>query len=297
MSEKVNKYQCFSVSVQEHIAHITLIRPEKRNSMIEPFWFELPAIIAQIEKAAVARVIIISSTGPHFSTGMDVSVFAGNDNQTDAVTGGRTDQVMPGLQFYETVNRLQCSFSALENARIPVLVAVQGGCIGAGLDLVCAADIRYATQDAFFTLFETNLAMTADVGTFPRICKLIPDGRVRELAYTGRQMPASEAQTCGLVNALFDNQEALLEGVYDVARQIASKAPVAVYGCKSMILHARDHSVADTLNHVALWNAGFFNRQELQEAMRANAEKRVGNFSALPSRVSALDADAGIDIP
>lgn len=297
MTSEVKDYQCFSVSVRNRIAHITLTRPEKRNSMIEPFWFELPSIIAQIEKEAAARVIVISSSGPHFSTGMDISVFTANTKTDTEHPADNPSPVLASLQFYETVRLLQHSFSALENARMPVLVAVQGGCVGAGLDLVSACDIRYATKDAFFTLFETNLAMTADVGTFPRICKLIADGKVRELAYTGRAMPAAEALDCGLVNSLYDTQDELLNGVFEIASEIASKAPVAVYGCKSMILHARDHTISDTLDHVALWNAGFFSRQELMEAMQANAEKRLGEFSSLPARHSVADADTTIIMP
>lgn len=179
--------------------------------------------------------------------------------------------------------RLQRSFNCLEEARIPVLAAIQGGCIGAGVDLVTACDMRYATQDAYFTIYETNLAMTADVGTFPRICKLMPDGMVRELAYTGRRLSASEALQYGLVNKVFDTQDEMIESVLQIAASIASKAPLAVYGCKRMILHARDHSVADTLDYVALWNASFFQQSEVAEAMSAMAENRPGDFAALPA--------------
>jgi len=189
----------------------------------------------------------------------------------------------------DTIRRLQDSFTAMERARVPVLAAIQGGCIGAGVDLVTACDMRYATKDAFFTIYETNLAMTADVGTFPRICKLMPDGMVRELAYTGRQLSASDAVTYGLVNAVFEDHEQMVDGVLEIASVIASKAPLAVHGCKQMILHARDNTVSDTLDYVALWNASFFQREEIAEAMAAANSQREGEFAALP-------ASTGVDI-
>lgn len=285
-------HECFDIELRDGIAHVRLSRPDKRNSMNERFWAELPELIRELEQSGDTRVIVLTSTGPHFSTGMDVSVFAaGTPEEAD-------DDGLKALQrsarFHDTVIRLQRSFTCLETARIPVLVAIQGGCIGAGVDLVTACDMRYATKDAFFTIYETNLAMTADVGTFPRICKLMPDGMVRELAYTGRPMPASEALQYGLVNRIYDSQEEMVEAVLKIAATIASKAPLAVYGCKRMILHARDHTVADTLDYVALWNASYFQHAEVAEAMQAKAEKRSGRFAALPAMQTTGDS---LEIP
>lgn len=285
-------YQCFDIELLSHVAHVRLSRPEKRNSMIPAFWQELPSLIKELDNSGNVRAIVLSSTGPHFSSGMDVSVFSGNtppDGESKLSQGQRS------ALFYDVVKRLQQSFSAIEEARVPVLAAVQGGCIGAGVDLTSACDMRYATQDAFFTIFETNLAMTADVGTFPRICKLMPEGIVRELAYTGRNMQADEAKSHGLVNQVFDTQEKMLEHVLATAQIIAEKAPLAVHGCKKMITHARDHSVADTLDYVALWNASFFQKHEIAEAMQAQAEKRTGNFDSLPARVA--DHEDTLEIP
>ncbi len=286
-------FQCFNIEIKSHVAHVQLSRPEKRNSMIPAFWNELPQLIQQLDSSGDVRVIVLSSTGPHFSAGMDLSVFSDETENTPIIS---TSQAQRAARFYDVVQRLQRSFTSLEEARVPVLAAIQGGCIGAGLDLTTACDIRYATRDAFFTIFETNLAMTADVGTFPRICKLMPEGIVRELAYTGRKMYANEAQTYGLVNAVFDTQKQLLEHVLATASSIAEKAPMAVYGCKKMITHARDHSVADTLDYVALWNASFFQKQDIAEAMRAQAEKREGVFDSLPARNINQDDDS-LEIP
>ncbi len=271
-------HECFEVEINDRVAHVRLSRPDKRNSMNVRFWAELPALISELDRDGEARAIVLSSTGPHFSTGMDVSVFASKATDEDALKARQRP-----ARFHDTILRLQRSFNCLEESRIPVLAAIQGGCIGAGVDLVTACDMRYATQDAYFTIYETNLAMTADVGTFPRICKLMPDGMVRELAYTGRRMPASEALQFGLLNKVFETQDEMVESVLQIAASIAAKAPLAVYGCKRMILHARDHSVADTLDYVALWNASFFQQPEVTEAMSAMAEKRPGNFAALPA--------------
>ncbi|MBX2880485.1 MAG: enoyl-CoA hydratase/isomerase family protein [Granulosicoccus sp.] len=303
-------YQCFNVVEDGAIVHIQLARPEKRNSMIASFWSELYTIVDEIDRQARARVIVISSLGPHFSSGMDISVFqsiastesslsAENSAPESAEASARADsstKVHVASRFYGTVMRLQRVFTRLERCRIPVLVAVQGGCVGAALDLITACDCRYATDDAYFTIYETNLAMTADVGTFPRICKLIPDGLVRELAYTGRALSAQEAAQAGLVNQLYADADQLLAAVMEVAQTIASKAPVAVHGCKKMILHSRDHSVAETLEHVALWSAGFFEREDILEALSANAEQRAGQYTSLPPMPADDDTDTGIEL-
>jgi enoyl-CoA hydratase len=184
--------------------------------------------------------------------------------------------------FYNDVRRMQHAFTCLEECRVPVLAAIQGGCIGGGVDMVTACDMRYATEDAFLTIFEVNIGMTADVGTFPRLVKLIPEGIVRELAYTGRRMSAAEAHAVGLVNRVFPDQETMLAEVTAIAREIASKAPLAVYGCKRMINYARDHSTADGLDYIGLWNASMLQPDEMAEALAANAEKRPGDFVDLP---------------
>jgi enoyl-CoA hydratase len=279
-------YECFEVTVEDRVAHIVLSRPEKRNAMSPAFWRELPQIVEELDDHAEARVIVISSTGPHFSAGLDIKAFAGPDEglllDQDA---GRVARLQHGARFYDKVRGMQHTFSCLESCRVPVIAAIQGGAIGGGVDFATACDMRYATEDAFFTIFEVNVGMTADVGTFPRLVKLIPEGIVRELAYTGRRMSAREAQQVGLVNQVYSDQETMLAGVLEVARQIASKAPMAVYGCKRMINYARDHGTADTLDYVGIWNASFLLPEEMQEAIRANAESRAGEFVDLPPRV------------
>ncbi|MDZ4690605.1 crotonase/enoyl-CoA hydratase family protein [Terricaulis sp.] len=268
---------CFAVTIENNIAHIVLNRPQAFNAMPRPFWNELPVIVNDINDNAKARVIVISSTGKHFTAGMDISVFTDGDGVSAA--GG--DQYTRAESFRQFVLKLQGSFNCLDNARIPVIAAIQGGCIGAGVDMTSACDIRYATEDAFFQIAEINIAMTADVGTFPRLCKLIPEGWVRELAYAGRRLPAQKAKEIGLVNDVFATQADMLAHVMELAREIASKAPVAVAGSKRMINHARDHSIADGLDYIATWQAGMFSPPHMMEAFAAKAQKRDPVFPDL----------------
>lgn len=272
-------HECFDVEIADHIAHIRLKRPDQLNTMIRPFWNELPQIVDDIDANARARVIVISSTGKHFTAGMDLSVFT----ESDEPLGGGTD-VETGRRRYalrDFTKHLQESFTSLERARMPVVAAIQGGCVGGGVDLVSACDIRYATRDAFFCIQEINIGMTADVGTFPRLCHLIPDGWVRELAYTGRRLGAEKAREIGLVNDVYDSQEAMLDAAMATAREIASKSPLAVAGSKAMINYARDHAIAEGLDYVATWQSGMFQPADMMESFAAKSEGRTPRFQDL----------------
>ena len=268
---------CFKLTIENNIAHIVLNRPEAMNSMPRAFWNELPALVNDINDNAKARVIVISSTGKHFTAGMDISVFT--DGEGVSASGG--DPYARAEAFRQFVLTLQGSFSCLDTARMPVIAAIQGGCIGGGVDMTSACDIRYATDDAFFQIAEINIGMTADVGTFPRLCKLIPEGWVRELAYSGRRLPAAKAKEIGLVNDVFPTQEAMLTHVMELAREIAAKAPLAVAGSKRMINYARDHSIADGLDYIATWQAGMFAPPHMMEAFAAKAQQRAPEFPDL----------------
>jgi enoyl-CoA hydratase len=201
------------------------------------------------------------------------------DGEGVSAAGG--DQYARAEAFRQFVLTLQNSFNCLDNARMPVIAAIQGGCIGAGVDMTSACDIRYCTQDAFFQIAEINIAMTADVGTFPRLCKLIPEGWVRELAYSGRRLPAAKAKEIGLVNEVFATQEAMMAHVMALAGEIAEKSPLAVAGSKRMINYARDHAIADALDYIATWQAGMFSPPHMAEAFAAKAQKRAAVFPDL----------------
>jgi enoyl-CoA hydratase len=265
------------VTIADGIAHLKLNRPDKLNSMSRAFWSALPTIVREIDQNARARVIVISSTGKHFSAGMDLDVFAENG----ALASGERDPHVAAEAFRHLVADLQGTFSCLDEVRIPVLAAIQGGCIGGAVDMTSACDIRYCTADAFFCIQEINLAMTADVGTFPRLCKLIPEGWVRELAYTGRRLPAEKAKAIGLVNEVYPDHASMMDAVMETAREIAAKNPLAVTGSKVMINYARDHTSKDALDYIAVWQAGMFARSHMAEAFKAQQEKRAPRYPDL----------------
>lgn len=284
-------YKCFDLSIKNKIAHIVLNRPEKRNSMIPEFWDELPAIVRELDANAEARVIVLSSTGPHFTSGIDTSVFDKSDEHSDDPAAQELQQRVHGAKLYDTINYLQQTFTCLEECRVPVLAAIQGGVIGGGVDLITACDMRYMTADSFLTIFEINIGMTADVGTFPRITKLLPEGVVKELAYTGRRMSAEEAKSLGFVNAVYPDQKTLLAEVMKIAEQIASKAPLAIYGSKRIINYSRDHSTADSLDYIGIWNASMLQNTEIIEAMTAAGEKREPEFVDMPKKRRKMSSD------
>jgi len=269
-------YACFAVTIADRIAHIRFNRPEKANSMIPEFWRELPEAVEKISADAEARVIVISSEGKHFTAGMDISVF-----MAGGLGGDGANPHVSAEAFRRKILSLQRTFSSLEAARQPVLAAIQGGAIGAGVDLATACDCRYASADAFFAVQETAIGMTADVGTFPRLCRVIPEGWARQMAYTAERLPASKAKEIGLVNEVFATHEALLDGVMAIARQIAAHSPLAVTGCKRLANYARDHSTADALDYVAVWNAAMLRPDDIREAYVAKTEKRPPRFDGL----------------
>jgi len=267
-------YTTIDFSVTGHVAHIRLNRPDKLNTMVMAFWQELVDVFAEIEERMEVRCAVISSTGRHFTAGLDLSAFAGLATELAAGDRGRT-----GEQFRRTVAELQESFTVIDRCRVPVLVAVQGGCIGGGVDLISACDMRYCTADAWFCIQEINIGMTADVGTLQRLPHLMPSGLVRELAYSGRRLLAEEAARTGLVNQVYADHAAMLEGVLAMARVIAEKSPLAVHGTKQMLNYTRDHSVADALDYMQVWQAGMFLTQDLIEQAQANQEKRPARFA------------------
>ena len=278
-------YDCFDVDIADHVAHIRLIRGDELNTMTPGFWRELPEIVNRIDAEGSARAIVVSSTGRHFSAGMDLSVFSGN-----GLTGGGDPDAPPvemgrqRAQLRLTALALQETFSCFEKARMPVLAAIQGGCIGGAVDMVTACDMRYATADAFFCIQEINIGMVADVGTLQRLPKIIPEGVARELAYTGRRMPADRAAEVGLVNQVFADHDTMLAGVMEIAAEIASKSPLAIWGTKETVNYGRDHTVADALNYIATWQTGMFQPTDMLESFAAKGEKRLPEFQDLPPR-------------
>ncbi len=269
-------YNCFDIDYIDRIAHITFNRAEKFNSFTPQFWAELPKAINEISDAGEARVIVLSAKGKHFTAGMDISVFM----EGDLVSKSGNNHIDAEAFRYQ-VATLQDSFSALENARQPVLAAIQGGTVGAGVDLISACDCRYATKDAFFCIQETAIGMTADVGTFPRLAKIIPEGWARQMAYTAERLPASKAKEIGLINELYESHDQMLDGVMEIASRIAAHSPLAVTGCKALINYARDHTTQDCLDYVGLWNASMLSADDIRESYVAKSEKRPAQYDKL----------------
>lgn len=265
---------CFQLTVTDHIAHLVLNRPEAMNTMGPTFWRELDEALTALQKSGDARVLVMSSTGKHFSAGMALDVFGGAIQMDDASPEGRA-------AIADLLGGLQATFTKLETLRIPVVVAIQGGCIGGAVDLVTAACIRYATQDAFFCIQEINIGMVADVGTLQRLPKLIPLAVVKELAYTGRRLPAVKAREYGLVNDVFDTPEACLAAAMQCAKEIAAKPPVAIWGTKQVIHYARDHSVDDALRQMGWVQGAIWSNAHVREAVTAMKDKREGRFPDL----------------
>ena len=270
----MDKLSCFSLSIEHHVAHLVLNRPEALNTMGPTFWKELDAVLKQLHTSATARVLVISSTGKHFTAGMSLDTFSSAIQMDDTSPEGRA-------AMFDSLTDIQSTFSLLESMRIPVIAAIHGGCIGGGVDMVTACCIRYATADAFFCIQEINIGMVADVGTLQRLPKLLPMGLVKELAYTGRRLPAAKALALGLVTEVFDTHEALVAGALQAAKEIASKPPVAIWGTKQALNYARDHSVEDSLRQMGWLQGAIWSNPHVKEAITAMKQKREAHFPDL----------------
>ncbi len=278
-----NQYETLSVTYKGHLAFITLDRPAALNSMNTAFWQEFPRAVRDIDEKGEARALIINAAGKHFCAGMDLAVFEAMGQSFRGDPARRAEQMRRKVLF------LQDAFNALENIRIPVLAAVQGAAIGGAVDLLCACDMRYCTTDAYFSVKETQLGMTADLGTLQRLPRLIPMGLAKELAYTGRDLTSAQALQAGFVNNVYDDRDALMEGVTQIAQDIASQSPMAVAGTKKMINYAADHSVADSLNFMATWQAGMFQMEDVQTAMQARQNKQTPQYAPLKPGITSID--------
>ena len=273
------KYKCFKVDISNHVANLILSRPDELNTMSRDFWVELGDVLEEINKNSEVRVVVMSSTGKHFCAGMDLSAFSnGVDNIPDEK---KPDHARIGEAVYRVAKELQGYISSLEKIRVPVIAAIHGGCIGGAVDLVTACDIRLASKDAFFCIQEINIGMAADVGTLQRLPKIIPDSKMREMAYTGRRMYADEAKETGLVSDTYESQEEMLAAANELAKVIASKSPVAIYGLKAVMNYSRDHSVSEGLEYNALWSGAMLSQKDMTEAITANMEKRDASFNDL----------------
>jgi enoyl-CoA hydratase len=254
---------CFSYQVRANVGHLVLNRPAALNTMSPTFWRELETVLGALHRnSAGVRALVVSSTGKHFSAGMALETFGAGIAMDDSAAAGRANIVDELLDMQQVFNQL-------EALRLPVICAIHGGCIGGALDMAAACDVRYCTADAFFCIQEINIGMVADLGSLQRLPKLMGHSLLRELAYTGRRLPAARALASGLVSEVFDTQEQMLEAALACAAEIAAKPPVAIAGSKRALNYARDHSVRDSLEQMALLQAGFWQTDNLKLAIGA----------------------------
>ncbi len=271
--------ECFDVAYDGAVAHLRLVRPDKRNALVPAFWTQLRTIVQDLDAGSRARAIVISSTGPHFSAGLDLSVIEG-----DGMFRAGSVSTEPGRKralLYQGIRSLQETFTAIERARVPVIAAIQGGCVGAAVALAAACDLRYAAADAFFLLPEVGLGITPDVGQLQRLPRLLPDAVVREMTYRGTRLSAARAESLGFVNAVFDDHDSVLAAVSAIATEITANSPLAVWGAKHALGFAREHTVDDGLEQIALWQAGMYHPDDSLHTLQAQRAGRTPTFDDL----------------
>ena len=260
------------IEKQGHVTTVWLNRPEKRNAMGPAFWEELPAAMAQVSADPDVRAVVIAARGPCFTVGLDLMEMGGLFMQTAQGIGGRR-------QLLQEVYRLQAAINAVERCPVPTIAAVHGWCIGGGVDLITACDIRLGSADVRLSVRETKVAIVADLGTLQRLQRVVPRGIAAEMVYTGRDVTADECASMGLFNRVLPDAEACIAEAHDVARQIAANSPLAVRGAREVMAFSADRPVEDGLKYVALWNTAFLHSNDLVEAITAFMEKRDPTFT------------------
>jgi len=267
------EFKAFCVDIADNIARVAINRPDKRNAMNQDFWHELPQVFAYINECKAIRVALLSGRGEHFSSGMDIALMMQLASSMGKDVGQNAEQLR------QKILDLQQAVNAVEHCKKPVLAAISGYCLGAGLDLVCACDMRYASSEAQFAIREIDLALVADLGSLQRLPRLIGEGMTRELAYTGRAFSADEAQQMGLVQRIWQTPADLQARVLEIARCIAQKSPLAIRGSKQVLGHAREHSIASGLDYVATLNAGILQSKDPALAVSAWLSKQTASFA------------------
>ncbi|XP_007180074.1 delta(3,5)-Delta(2,4)-dienoyl-CoA isomerase, mitochondrial [Balaenoptera ricei] len=257
-------------SAQKHILHVQLNRPEKRNAMNKAFWSEMVVCFNKIAEDSDCRAVVISGAGKMFTSGIDFV-----DMASGLLQPAGDDVARISWHLHSLLSRYQETFSVIEKCPKPVIGAIHGGCIGAGVDLITACDIRYCTQDASFQVKEVDLGLAADVGTLQRLPRVIGNqSLVNELAFTARKMMADEALESGLVSRVFPDKEVMLDAAFALAAEISSKSPVAVQSTKINLLYSRDHSVTDSLNFMKSWNMSMLQTEDVVKSLQALMEKK-----------------------
>ncbi len=272
----MSESQVLSVERDGQVAILWLDNPERRNALGPAFWTGLPTAMANLSADDEVRAVVVAARGPHFSVGLDLKAMpSGVGPQGHRETSPATR----ALGTYAQVKRLQASITSVAECPKPVVAAVHGYCIGGGVDLIAACDIRFASSDAVFSVRETRIAIVADLGTLQRLPRILSAGHVAELAYTGKDIGAGRAKEIGLVNQVLDDREAVVAAARETAREIAANSPLAVQGTKAVLSASQRAAVAEGLDYVALWNSAFLASDDLREALSAFVEKRPPRFT------------------
>jgi enoyl-CoA hydratase len=269
----------FSVEHDGPVATLWLDSPERRNAMGPDFWTDLPRLMQELSDDDAVRAVVIAARGPHFTVGLDLKTMGGAVSGGGAGAGGQRSQAEQAARFYKDVHRLQRSITSVADCPKPVVAAVHGYCIGGGVDLISACDIRLCSADAKFSVRETKIAIVADVGTLQRLPRIIGKGHMAELAYTGKDIDATRAREIGLVNDVLPDFDGVVKAAQELAAEIAANSPLAVQGTKQVLKACEDRTIDEGLDYVAVWNAAFLQSNDLMEAMAAFIEKRPPTFT------------------
>jgi enoyl-CoA hydratase len=268
-------YESVTVDVDGHVARVTLIGPGKGNAMGPAFWAETPEVFGMLDADPDVRAIVLTGSGKNFSYGLDVAAMG--DTLTPLLADGALAR--PRAEFHAHLKRMQRSITAVADCRTPIIASIHGWCIGGGVDLISAVDIRYASADAKFSVREVKLAIVADVGSLARLPLILSDGHLRELALTGKDIDAARAEKLGLVNDVYDDAEASLAAAHATAEEIAGNPPLAVRGIKDVLDEQRTAQVSASLRYVAAWNSAFLPSKDLTEGISAIFAKRPPQFT------------------
>ncbi|PON51880.1 Crotonase superfamily [Parasponia andersonii] len=274
--EKFKTLEIVQKSAKSSVFHLYLNRPSQRNALSPDFFSEFPKALSSLDQSPDVSVVVLTGAGSHFCAGIDLKSL--NSISEPSLSG---DRGRGGERLRRHIKALQDSVTAIERCRKPVIASIDGACIGGGIDIVTACDIRFCTKDAFFSVKEVDLAITADLGTLQRLPGIVGYGTAMELALTGRRFSGPEAKQLGLVSGVFGSRQEMDEGVRIVAEGIASKSPLAVIGTKAVLLRSRDLNLEQGLDYVATWNSSMLLSDDLTEAVSAQIQKRKPVFAKL----------------
>jgi enoyl-CoA hydratase len=274
MGESPKNLESLAVDVEGHVAQVTLLGPGKGNAMGPAFWAELPSVFASLDADPDVRAIVLTGSGRNFSYGLDLPAMG--DTLAPMLADGALAR--PRADFHTRLRSMQQSITAVADCRTPVIASIHGWCIGGGVDLISAVDIRYASADAKFSVREVKLAIVADVGSLARLPQILSEGHLRELALTGKDIDAARAEKIGLVNDVYDDAEASLAAAHATAKEIAANPPLVVQGVKDVLDEQRTAQVSASLRYVAAWNSAFLPSKDLTEGITAMFAKRPPDF-------------------